>query len=65
MTDQQYENLKRWIEENSKHCPSCNSTQITTRNNEWPLRHRCLDCEQEFTESQSGEIIKTLKEGGV
>jgi hypothetical protein len=38
------------LEKLSKKCPFCKSTQLTTLNNELPLRHRCLDCKKEFIE---------------
>ena len=33
----------------SKHCPVCNSIQITS-DNSTPLNHRCLDCNHTWTE---------------
>ena len=36
--------VRKWLSDISNHCPECGSSNLTTVNNERPLKHRCLDC---------------------
>jgi hypothetical protein len=46
MTDDKQVNVdvKSWINGILRHCPECGSNNITTREQEGKLKHRCLDC---------------------
>ncbi len=46
-------NFQEYIDLHGKRCPACHSGQITTLNNEHPLRHRCLDCKREFMDDEA------------
>ena len=52
----QYERLRLVLEEFSKKCPNCQSTKLTTKNNAWPLLHKCLSCNANVKESKNGEM---------
>jgi DNA-directed RNA polymerase subunit RPC12/RpoP len=44
------------LEKYAKKCINCGATKLTTRNNEWPLKHRCLACGADIIELQNGEM---------
>jgi hypothetical protein len=37
--------FEKLLEKHGKYCPYCGSGQLTTKNNEHPLWHQCLDCD--------------------
>jgi hypothetical protein len=50
--DRKFQELLAWLDKASIHCPSCNSTEVTTCNNEWPLKQKCLDCHHEWLQEK-------------
>jgi hypothetical protein len=55
--EQDYKKAIEYLEKFSKKCPNCESTQLTTLNNEYPLKHRCISCNEEFAESIQKEAL--------
>ena len=51
-----YENATAYLEQFSKKCPYCGSLQLSTLNNELPLKHRCLSCKKEFVEESKNSV---------
>lgn len=61
MTVNDLEALAAYLHEHSKACTACGMKRITTCNNEWPLKQRCLDCGEVWLEFADGRVVVPAK----